>query len=161
MRLAWAIVLGVLAAIVVACSSKGSSAPDRLCTPNANVFCRCQDKSEGTKKCSGDGQSFGECQPCGGLPDPQVKDPPPQQQQDPPPPPDHDAAPPPDPDAGPDGDPDAPPQMGPLCASLSVCCDQLTAGGYDATTCEGVVTTGNEDACNAQHEQYKSFGDCS
>ncbi len=52
---------------------------DRLCTPGAYVFCRCADRTEGTKLCKADGKSFeacgtnadGEC--VGGeIPDPQT-----------------------------------------------------------------------------------------
>lgn len=31
---------------------------ERICTPGANVFCRCADRSEGTKLCADDGKSF-------------------------------------------------------------------------------------------------------
>ena len=31
------------------------------CTPGAYVFCRCQDRSEGTKLCQDDGKAFGPC----------------------------------------------------------------------------------------------------
>lgn len=34
---------------------------ERLCTPDAYVFCRCADKSEGTKQCETDGLSFKAC----------------------------------------------------------------------------------------------------
>jgi cysteine-rich repeat protein len=33
----------------------------RICTPGQNVFCRCIDRSAGTKLCSTDGQSFDVC----------------------------------------------------------------------------------------------------
>lgn len=32
-----------------------------LCTPGDYVFCRCADRTEGTKKCNDDGQSFQAC----------------------------------------------------------------------------------------------------
>jgi hypothetical protein len=53
-----ALVLPCLAA-VAACS--GDEKLEKLCTPDANVFCRCDDRTEGTKKCGSDGRSFGEC----------------------------------------------------------------------------------------------------
>ncbi len=61
--------------VVAACSSAGSTAPTRLCTPGNNVFCRCADRREGTKLCNGDGTGFatecriGENLPCDELPD--------------------------------------------------------------------------------------------
>ena len=67
--------LGVLAAalaLVAACSSNNSaSGSARLCTPGAYVYCRCEDRSEGTKLCHDDGQGFDECKCDGsGTPDP-------------------------------------------------------------------------------------------
>lgn len=41
-----------------------SSSNDRVCTPGAYVFCRCEDRAEGTKLCSADGKSFDACD-CG------------------------------------------------------------------------------------------------
>lgn len=35
---------------------------DKLCTPGAYVFCRCADRTAGTKLCQGDGRSFDACQ---------------------------------------------------------------------------------------------------
>jgi hypothetical protein len=32
-----------------------------LCTPGADVFCRCADRREGNKKCLADGQSYDAC----------------------------------------------------------------------------------------------------
>jgi hypothetical protein len=31
------------------------------CTPGSHVFCRCSDRTEGTKLCAEDGKSFGPC----------------------------------------------------------------------------------------------------
>lgn len=42
-------------------SQDTASKEERLCTPGANVFCRCADRSEGTKLCKDDGKSFEEC----------------------------------------------------------------------------------------------------
>src|SRR5262245_6249418 len=57
-----------LSAVAVAggCSSKTQADDGKVCTPGANVFCRCQNRDEGTKPCSADGKSFGACQPCPG-----------------------------------------------------------------------------------------------
>lgn len=43
------------------CSSSAAEKQDRLCTPGAYVFCRCADRSEGTKLCKEDGRSFEPC----------------------------------------------------------------------------------------------------
>ncbi len=60
MTIAIAIVLGV------ACAHPGAL-EERLCTPGNYVFCRCKDKSEGTKLCSRDGYSFAKCDACDGV----------------------------------------------------------------------------------------------
>lgn len=55
------IIAGLFVAGVVAfagCSSGSNAKGDRICTPGANVFCRCADRSEGTKLCADDGMSF-------------------------------------------------------------------------------------------------------
>lgn len=61
--------LVALGGLVVACSATPAAKAERLCTPDANVFCRCVDRSEGTKKCKPDGQSFEACVPCDGSGD--------------------------------------------------------------------------------------------
>ena len=43
------------------CSSETGASGDRICTPGANVFCRCADREPGTKECSADGTSFAPC----------------------------------------------------------------------------------------------------
>jgi hypothetical protein len=53
--------------VAFACSGKDNSAPQRLCTPGAYVFCRCQNRDEGTKLCNPDGNSFKDCGPCDGT----------------------------------------------------------------------------------------------
>lgn len=40
------------------CSSSTAASGERICTPGANVFCRCADRSQGTKLCADDGKSF-------------------------------------------------------------------------------------------------------
>lgn len=66
MRL-WTIVLPLaMFAAMPSCGSSDAPATEKpLCTPGANVFCRCADpNSEGTKRCADDGKSFSECD-CG------------------------------------------------------------------------------------------------
>src|SRR6185369_4828624 len=58
----------VFAGVIVACG--GSEKAEKTCTPDANVFCRCEDRKEGTKKCKADGNSFEACKPCDGSGDP-------------------------------------------------------------------------------------------
>ena len=65
----------------------------------------------------------------------------------------------PPPDAGPTKDADAP--LGNLCKALSKCCGDLEAAGYSPKTCQEIVDLKNENACHAQHQQYKQFGECS
>jgi cysteine-rich repeat protein len=55
---------GALLSIGLATACSSSSPGARLCTPDAWVFCRCADFSEGTKQCASDGMSFGACGPC-------------------------------------------------------------------------------------------------
>jgi hypothetical protein len=57
--------LALLAALVAACTGQ-PAATEKLCTPGANVFCRCVDRREGIKHCRSDGQSFEPCMPCDG-----------------------------------------------------------------------------------------------
>lgn len=54
----------VVAAALAACSASQASSEGRLCTPGAYVYCRCQDRQEGTKLCREDGASFEACLPC-------------------------------------------------------------------------------------------------
>lgn len=62
-------VLGV--AVVAACSSSNQETKDeKVCTPGAYVYCRCEDRSEGTKLCKADGRSFDECKCDGSNPGP-------------------------------------------------------------------------------------------
>lgn len=51
-------------ALAVACgggTASNDTKPDRLCTPGAFVYCRCEDRTEGTKQCNSDGMSFRGC----------------------------------------------------------------------------------------------------
>ncbi len=48
--------------LAVACGGgTAATKEDRLCTPNNYVYCRCEDRSEGTKLCESDGLSFKPC----------------------------------------------------------------------------------------------------
>lgn len=71
---AGAFVLATLAASVLpaACSSEAAPKKERLCTPGNYVFCRCQDRQEGSKLCNDDGASFGPCEPCETFDNPEI-----------------------------------------------------------------------------------------
>ena len=89
---AGAFVLATLAASLLpaACSSEAAPKKERLCTPGNYVFCRCQDRQEGSKLCNEDGASFGPCEPCETFDNPEI----PPDDYPPDNPPDKDAAPP-------------------------------------------------------------------
>jgi cysteine-rich repeat protein len=58
-------IAGILIATQTGCGIIGgndATKEDKLCTPGAFVFCRCADRSEGTKLCKTDGKSFDACQ---------------------------------------------------------------------------------------------------
>jgi len=61
------LLLGASAVMLVAggCDKAAATAKDRICTAGNYVFCRCEDRSEGTKLCHDDGQGFDKCD-CGG-----------------------------------------------------------------------------------------------
>lgn len=71
-------VLGSLVVVPFAlggCSSKSDASPAAVkCTPGNYVFCRCQDREEGTKLCNEDGASFGKCEPCETADNPAIPD---------------------------------------------------------------------------------------
>jgi hypothetical protein len=52
-------------AILGGCPAPEPDAADKICTAGAYVFCRCEDRKEGTKLCSERGNAFGKCI-CGG-----------------------------------------------------------------------------------------------
>jgi cysteine-rich repeat protein len=92
------IFVGTLAAAIVGCTSKNNAtSADRICTPGNYVYCRCQDRTEGTKLCHDDGAGFDPCS-CASPGNPEVPGPNP-------------PAPPPAP--GDDGGVDAPVESGP------------------------------------------------
>lgn len=105
------------------CSS-GTSAttkPTTRCTPGNYVFCRCQDRQEGTKLCNEDGQTFGKCEPCETDQNPEI---------------------PVDPGTEPDGGPgtDSGPQGG-------TCGDKIVQAGEDCDDGNKVNDDGCDDKC--------------
>lgn len=60
--------MALFGAVIAACASSNSAAPAGgvKCTAGNYVFCRCEDRSEGTKLCRQDGVSFDECK-CDGT----------------------------------------------------------------------------------------------
>ena len=67
---------GIVVAVIVGCAGKSDMAPDSIvkCTPGNYVFCRCQNREEGTKLCNEDGHSFGKCDPCETAANPALPD---------------------------------------------------------------------------------------
>lgn len=53
------LVLGGAGVVAVACGD--GETQETLCEPGTEVFCKCRGGYEGTKTCSEDGQTFGEC----------------------------------------------------------------------------------------------------
>lgn len=56
------LVLGIALA-VAACATQAKK-EEQECAPGAQIFCRCQDRREGSKQCNEDGQGYGPCEPC-------------------------------------------------------------------------------------------------
>ncbi len=54
----------LLAAILGGCSAENKAKDEKLCKPGAYVFCRCQDRQEGSKQCNEAGDGYGKCEPC-------------------------------------------------------------------------------------------------
>jgi cysteine-rich repeat protein len=84
--LALAATLGLVIAGGCATSANATDTGGVKCTPGNYVFCRCQNRDEGTKLCNEDGRSFGKCDPCETPTNPVIPDGPGN------PPPDADAA---------------------------------------------------------------------
>lgn len=64
--LGWAVslVVGTFVLAPFACTSNGDDTDSSSlinCTPNANVFCLCEDGARGTKRCAASGHAFGSC----------------------------------------------------------------------------------------------------
>jgi cysteine-rich repeat protein len=55
-------------------SSTAATTGTVKCSPGSYVFCRCQDREEGTKVCNEDGRSFGLCEPCETYDNPSIPD---------------------------------------------------------------------------------------
>lgn len=61
-RLFGTFLVGLGIALAAACSpASDATSEGRLCTPGAYVFCRCADKTPGTKLCLDDGKAFEAC----------------------------------------------------------------------------------------------------
>lgn len=57
------------------CASKTEATPAGVtCKPGNYVFCRCQDREEGSKVCNEDGKSYGLCEPCETFDNPGIPD---------------------------------------------------------------------------------------
>lgn len=114
--LAVALVLPACGGSVAPGGSSGSSGSSS-CTPGAYVFCRCQDRSEGTKLCQDDGKAFSACQ-CDGRPE---------------------QCPVPPPEANPRGCPPvyARSYRGQPCGDVALECAYLAAGDIGADGCFG------------------------
>lgn len=68
--------VGLLTLLPTGCSTSNGSSPSTAvkCTPGNYVFCRCQNREEGTKLCNDDGVSFGRCEPCETEDNPSIPD---------------------------------------------------------------------------------------
>jgi hypothetical protein len=74
--LGWLFAASSIALVSVAdggCKSNAADPAARICTPGNYVFCRCEDRSEGTKLCLADGASFEDCK-CDGTEPPVTMD---------------------------------------------------------------------------------------
>jgi cysteine-rich repeat protein len=84
MRMAHALsALGALGVVLIAAACGGGTQAattkvDRLCTPDAWVYCRCQNRDEGSKQCNEQGTKFGPCMPCETAENPVLPDPEPE-----------------------------------------------------------------------------------
>lgn len=67
-----ALLIVIATSVLVACSASTATKEDKLCTPGAYVFCRCQDRQEGSKLCKEDAKSFGPCEPCETYDNPEI-----------------------------------------------------------------------------------------
>lgn len=124
--LALALVGSIGLVIAGGCASSSSAADPTVvkCTPGNYVFCRCQNREEGTKLCNDDGHSFGKCEPCETLDNPVLPDDPNN------PPPDLDG-----------GDPDAQP-------SNASCGDKIVQDGEDCDDGNKVEDDGCDSTCH-------------
>lgn len=77
----WSLAFALVAVLVAAaCASTTQTAAkaERLCTPDAWVYCRCQNRDEGSKQCNETGTKFGPCMPCETTDNPVLPDPEPE-----------------------------------------------------------------------------------
>jgi cysteine-rich repeat protein len=121
------------------CATKVETTPERICTAGAYVYCRCQDRSDGTKLCNADGTAFGACEPCERWDNPEWD------------PDDDDYDPPPLPrDGGPDApfDPDA------------VCGDGIVQAGEDCDDANQDDTDGCDRDCTLAGGQATVAQNC-
>lgn len=124
LALALAGAIGLVIAGGCATSTAASDTPTVKCTAGNYVFCRCQNREEGTKLCNEDGRSFGKCEPCESLDNPVLPDDP--------------GNPPPEVDAG---DPDAP-------VTSATCGDKLLQDGEDCDDGNKVEDDGCDSTCH-------------
>ncbi len=120
-------VAGALGLVIAGgCASKTSAADTTTvkCTAGNYVFCRCQNREEGTKLCNEDGRSFGKCEPCETLDNPVLPDDPND------PPPDIDA-----------GEPDGP-------VVPATCGDKAVQDGEDCDDGNKVEDDGCDSTCH-------------
>lgn len=119
---------GVLALAPTSGCSSSTAATDNgvKCTPGNYVFCRCQDRQEGTKLCNPDGHSFGKCEPCETDTNPSI--------------PDEPGHPPPEVDAGGDKDVEQP--------VTAKCGDKLVQDGEDCDDGNMVDDDGCDSDCH-------------
>jgi cysteine-rich repeat protein len=127
LRTSLSLLAGALALLAFACTAgNGATKPKSTrCTPGNYVFCRCQDRAEGTKLCNEDGETFGKCEPCETDSNPEL-------------PADEDPLPRPDVDAGPDSQP----QGGGKCG------DKIVQEGEDCDDGNKVNDDGCDDTCH-------------
>jgi|GEM_PF-1306385 len=123
--LAFAMALVGLASVALptteGCAAKAEATkPPTRCTPGNYVFCRCQNREEGTKLCNDDGDTFGKCEPCESDTNPEL-------------PPDEDPYPRPELDGGIDGSPGG-----------ARCGDKIV---QDGEACDD-GNTNNDDGCD-------------
>jgi hypothetical protein len=59
-----ALSIGVGLTLLDGCPAPATSPVDRICTPGNYVYCRCEDRAEGTKLCGDAGNAFADCN-CG------------------------------------------------------------------------------------------------
>lgn len=117
---------GIFAVVAIACTAGNAATKPKStrCTPGNYVFCRCQDRAEGTKLCNEDGESFGKCEPCETDSNPELPE-------------EEDPEPRPVLDGGPDGQ-----------AQGGKCGDKIVQEGEDCDDGNSVNDDGCDDTCH-------------